>query len=100
MPISHASRAHCWANELKHLSEDDLHMRVSDRINILLRDGDTYTAFRTMSTFILGHQLKIKLRKLWIYDMFMSELDRVISQCVHDNSMFVPYETVSESSLT
>lgn len=97
MHQSPASRAHNWAVELTSLSEDELHWKVSSYLNNLFNEGDTYSTFRTMSTFLLGYHLKIKLSKLWIYDRFITELDRAILHGFHDTSMFVPYESLQNS---
>jgi len=92
MSFTPETRAYHWAIKLKSLSEDELHTQVSEHIHNLLCSGDTYAAIKTMSTFLLGYQLNIKLQKLWIYNRLMVELDRIITYCVHDPSMFVPYE--------
>jgi hypothetical protein len=92
---SNSSRAYRWATELKKLPSDEMHSKLSEFINNMLNEGDTYTTFRTISTLLLECHLDITLKKLWNYDRVMTELDNVIQYQKHDNSMFVPYDPIA-----
>jgi hypothetical protein len=89
---SPSSRAHRWANELKNVSENELHQKVSEYVNQMFDEQDPYSVFRTIATFLLLYKLPISLRKLYNYDRLMWELDRAITYTLHDTTMFLAFD--------